>query len=299
MDGTEYSAGAINMKLHVFTIDPNAEKTKLFSLTKRMLPELPEYALREAFQKRDVKVNGQRVGLDAKVVPGAEVKIYTRDLATKQSFLSVVYEDENILVVNKPSGISCEKDAKGGKTLTQQIYEQKPELVCEPLLCHRLDNPTEGLLLLAKNELVQLEMQEAFRKHQVYKEYTCLVLGIPKPEHAVLHHFLIKDAKHASVRVTSQNEMSAKPIVTEYFVLKSGECSRLRIRLHTGRTHQIRAHMAFVGHPLLGDDQYGDREANKYFKARKLMLCSSGLSFELIGRMSYLNEKTFSCQPSF
>jgi len=147
--------------------------------------------------------------------------------------------------------------------------------------------------------MVQLEMQEAFRQHRVYKEYTCLVLGIPKPEHAVLHHFLIKDAKHANVRVTSRNELSAKPIVTEYFVLKSGEYSRLRIRLHTGRTHQIRAHMAFIGHPLLGDDQYGDREANKYFKARKLMLCSSGLSFDLTGRMSYLNKKTFTCQPSF
>jgi len=287
------------MKLHVFTIDSNAEKIKLFSLARRMLPEVPEYALREAFQKRDVKVNGQRVGMDAKVVPGAEVKIYTRDLENRQPAVDVVYEDENILVVFKPAGISCERDAKGGKTLTQMIHHQKPELVCEPLLCHRLDNPTEGLILLAKSEDVQLEMQDAFRKHQVQKEYTCLVLGTPEKEHAVLEHFLIKDAKHASVRVTPRESAAAKRIITEYTVLQKGERSRLNIRLHTGRTHQIRAHMAFIGHPLLGDDQYGDREANKHYKVRRLMLCSTKLTFSVEGRMRYLNELTFTCQPTF
>lgn len=287
------------MKLHVFTIDYNAEKTRLFALARRMLPEVPEYALREAFQKRDVKVNGQRVGMDAKVVPGSEVKIYTRDLENRQPAVTVVYEDEHILAVFKPAGISCESDAKGGKTLTQLIRDQKPELACEPLLCHRLDNPTEGLILLAKSEDVQLEMQEAFRRHQVQKEYVCVVLGAPEKHHAVLDHFLVKDAKRASVRVTARESSAAKRIITEYSILHKGECSRLSIRLHTGRTHQIRAHMAFIGHPLLGDDLYGDREANKHYKARRLMLCSTKLTFSVEGRMRYLNEMTFTCQPTF
>lgn len=287
------------MKLHSFTIAANAEKTRLLTLAKRMLPEVPEYALREAFQKRDVKVNGQRVGLDAVVLPGAEVRIYTRDLHPKQPLVEIVYEDENVLVVFKPAGISCEADAKGGKTLTQILWTQKPELFGEPLLCHRLDNPTEGLIILAKTAQIQAWVQEAFRQRQIHKQYTCVVLGTPDPSHAVLKHYLIKDAKRSKVRVTPHESFDAKQIVTEYTVVQKGECARLKIQLHTGRTHQIRAHMAFIGHPLLGDDQYGDREANKHYKAKKLMLCSSQLEFEVEGPLCYLNDMVFIHQPTF
>lgn len=264
-----------------------------------MLPEVPEFALREAFQKRDVKVNGQRVGLDAAVLPGAEVKIYTRDLRVKQPLIKIIYEDDLVLVAFKPAGVSCEPDAKGGKTLTQILYDQKPELKAEPMLCHRLDNPTEGLIILAKTADAQEQLQDAFRNKRVHKEYTCVVLGLPNPSHAVLQHYLIKDAKRAKVRITPHDSQDAKPIITEYTVIQKGECTRLKIRLHTGRTHQIRAHMAFIGHPLLGDDQYGDREANKHYKARRLMLCSSKLTFETEGLLAYLNELEFSCQPGF
>lgn len=286
------------MKLHTFVIPPHAEKTRLASYARRMLPQVPEYALREAFQKRDVKVNGQRVGLDALVVPGAEVKIYTRDLEEKQRKIDVLYEDENVLAAFKPAGISCEPDAKGGQTLPQMLKVQL-NLSVEPLLCHRLDNPTEGLILLAKTERIQLLLQDAFRNRLIHKEYTCLVLDTPKPSHAVLEHYLIKDAKHARVRVTPHAGPTSKSIVTEYSVLAEGEKCRVRIRLHTGRTHQIRAHMAFIGHPVLGDDQYGDREANKRLKARRLMLCSTKLTFELQGELAYLNDHPLLCKPTF
>lgn len=287
------------MELHVFDIPDNAEKIRLLTFSKRMLPQVPEYALREAFQKRDVKVNGKRVGLDAVVVPGAEVKVYTRDLQPKQPFICIVYEDPNVMVVFKPAGISCEADAKGGRTLTQLLLMQKPELQQEPLLCHRLDNPTEGLIVLAKTAPIQEVLQEAFRNRLVHKEYTCVVHGTPVPQHAILEHFLIKDAKHAKVRVTPHESRDAKRIITEYTVAQAGECSRVQIKLHTGRTHQIRAHMAFIGYPLLGDDQYGNREANKHYKAKRLMLCSTKLAFEVQGVLSYLNKMDFTCQPTF
>lgn len=287
------------MELHVFEIPDNAEKIRLLTFSKRMLPQIPEYALREAFQKRDVKVNGKRVGLDAVVVPGAEVKVYTRDLQQKQPLVSIVYEDQNVMVVFKPAGISCETDAKGGRTLTQLLLMQKPELQQEPLLCHRLDNPTEGLIVLAKTAPIQEVLQEAFRNRLVHKEYTCVVHGTPVPQHAILEHFLIKDAKHAKVRVTPHESRDAKRIITEYTVAQAGECSRVQIKLHTGRTHQIRAHMAFIGYPLLGDDQYGNREANKHYKAKRLMLCSTKLAFEVQGVLSYLNKMDFTCQPTF
>lgn len=269
---------------------------------RRMLPEVPEYIIREAFQKRDVKVDGVRVNLDAQLVPGSEVRVYARDTQPKAPQIPVIYEDENVLVAVKPAGISCEADAKGGKTLAQLLHaqmQQKDESATEPLLCHRLDNPTEGLIVLAKNEKVQLLLQDAFRNRQIHKEYTCIVRGTPEPAHKVLSHWLYKDANQSRVRVVPQERPGAKSIVTEYTVLEKGEKCRLRINLHTGRTHQIRAHMAFIGHPLLGDDQYGDRDFNRYHKCRKLMLCSTCLRFELEGELSYLSAKTFTCKPSF
>lgn len=290
------------MKLHVFEVPFNAREGRLLALARRMLPDVPEYAIREAFQKRDVKVDGQRVGMDAMLVPGTEVRVYTRDLQPKAIAIPVVYEDEHVLLAVKPAGISCEKDDKGGRTLPQLLHAQmleKDSHASEPLLCHRLDNPTEGLILLAKSEQVQLEMQDAFRQRLIHKEYTCLVRGIPQPEHAVLRHFLQKDARQSRVRVMDEERHGAKHIITEYTVLERGECARLRICLHTGRTHQIRAHMAYIGHPLLGDDQYGDREFNRRHKCRKLMLCSTRLCFELEGHFSYLNQKNFECKPTF
>lgn len=283
------------MKRSVFQVPEDAPVGRLFSYTRRMLPDLPECILREAFRKRDVKVNGIRAGMDATLTPGAEVCVYTRE--AREKTVPVLYQDERVLVVVKPAGISCEPDAKGGKTLPQMLREQLGG--SEPLLCHRLDNPTAGLLVLARTPGVQLNLQDAFRERRVHKEYICLVKGTPEPSHALLSGWLVKDARMARVRVTRHPQPGAKEIVTEYTVLEAGECARLRVRLHTGRTHQIRAHLASIGHPLLGDDQYGDRAFNKQQKCRALKLCATSLQFELTGELTYLNAMRFTCEPGF
>ena len=177
------------MKLYSFTIPLDIRPGRLLPFAGRMLPEVPEYILREAFKKRDVKINGQRAGMDAMLEPGAEVKIYARETEEKPVKIPIVYEDENVLIVHKPAGVSCEKDSKGGKTLPQLLQKiGEPE----PLLCHRLDNPTEGLIVLAKSARVQAQLQDAFRDHRIRKTYLCLTRGTPKPAHAVLEHYLVK-----------------------------------------------------------------------------------------------------------
>ena len=285
------------MKRYDFTVPENAQGTRLFPCACRMLPQVPAYALRRAFQKRDVKVDGHRVDLSAMASPGTQVCIYTDE--AREKTVPIVYQDENVLVVVKPAGVSCEPDRKGGRTLPQLLCGQLGPGAAEPLLCHRLDNPTEGLVLLAKTPEMQLAAQEAFRRGEVRKEYICLVRGTPESGHAVLSAWLLKDALHARVRVLGKEAPGAKRIVTEYDVLSPGACARLRVRLHTGRTHQIRAHMAFVGYPLLGDDQYGDRAFNRSLKARGLMLCAASLSLETAGPLAYLNGRTFTVRPSF
>ena len=289
------------MKLYTFFVPADAQAGRLLGYVRRMLPELPEFAVREAFEKRDVKVNGTRVGRDARIVPGAEIKVYAREIAARP-LIKTLYLDENVMVVVKPAGVSCERDAKGGKTITglalEALLASEPGAL-EPVLCHRLDNQTDGLFLLARNAAAQEALETAFRKRQVHKEYTCVVRGTPTPAHCVLRAYLRKDAQHARVRILPHEERGAQTIVTEYTVLEAGECARLAVTLHTGRTHQIRAHMAFIGHPLLGDDQYGDRAFNKAHRAKRLMLSATGLSFALEGKLNYLNQKTFTVQPEF
>lgn len=285
------------MRRYTFTVEEKARGSRLLAYAGRMLPQVPAYALRAAFQKRDVRVDGRRVDLSAMAEPGTEVCIYTDE--AREKTVPVIYQDENVLVVFKPAGVSCEPDRKGGRTLPELLAGQTGPEGREPLLCHRLDNPTEGLVLLAKKPEMQLAAQEAFRRGEVRKEYICLVRGTPQPGHAVLSAWLLKDALHARVRVLGKEAPGTKRIVTEYDVLSPGACARLRVRLHTGRTHQIRAHMAFVGHPLLGDDQYGDRAFNRSLKARGLMLCAASLSLETAGPLAYLNGRTFTVRPSF
>ncbi|MBR2925248.1 MAG: RluA family pseudouridine synthase [Clostridia bacterium] len=289
------------MKLYTFVIPENQQPGRLYPLIRRMLPGVPDHAVRQAFDKRDVKQNGQRVSRDAELIPGAEVKLYTAYEETSPA-LPIVYLDEHIMVVHKPAGVSCQTDGKGGCTVAelahQALKQKQPDAAC-PVVCHRLDNQTEGLLVLARTEEARLAMEEGFYHHRIHKRYTCIVKGTPQPRERTLRAWLRKDAAKARVQVLTHEAPGALPIITEYRVAEAGECARLVVTLHTGRTHQIRAQMAAIGHPLLGDDQYGDRAFNKQYKTRRLMLCATELRFAMEGRWAYLNELKLTVKPSF
>ena len=139
----------------------------------------------------------------------------------------------------------------------------------------------------------------AFRERTLDKRYTCLVRGIMKPPEATCRAWLRKDAEAARVWIQDAPGEGARPIVTAYETLESGPVSRLRVHLITGRTHQIRAHMAALGHPLLGDDLYGDRAFNRQHRARRLMLCATSLTLDTQGELPQLDGRRFEVKCPF
>ena len=289
------------MQVKLLLIPREAEGERADSFLLRYLPELPEAIVRKAFQLRDVKLDGKRISRETRVSAGQEIRIFYPDQGSRDP-LDVVYEDEDVLLVNKRPGISVESDARGGTTLTDLCLSH---VRCQnlsgfpPTACHRLDNQTSGLCLFAKNENALLILQDVFRKHHLEKDYECLVRGIPKPPRAVCHAFLVKDARKGRVEITDMPVPGSREIITGYETMSQGPVSRLRVRLYTGRTHQIRAHMAALGHPLLGDDLYGDRSFNRFHKVRTLRLCAVCLRVDTEGRLPALDQKRFSVSAPF
>jgi 23S rRNA pseudouridine955/2504/2580 synthase len=285
--------------LKQFVVPDTLDGEKLSAVVSKMLPLVASECLRDAFKRRDVKLNGIRAAKDEPVCKGMNVAVYLSDSCEGKS-PRIIYEDERLIVIDKPSGISCDADEKGGLTIGEALQSAYPDrFSAPPMPCHRLDNQTAGLLILARDEVTRRLMEQAFRERMVHKRYVCMVRGEPKPAHAVLNAYLHKDAHNAKVTVLDVPRQDAVAIRTEYTVLAGGEASRLLVTLHTGRTHQIRAHLAHIGHPLLGDDKYGDRLFNRLHHARRLMLCATELTFSMTGELAYLNGKRFSVDPDF
>ena len=270
------------------------------------IPDLPESVIRRVFAARDVKLDNIRVSREEPVRSGQTVKIWLPDSCAHNpvsvSSLSVVYEDGDVLLINKRPGISVESDARGGVTLTDLCAKHTAlnnPGGFPPAACHRLDNQTCGLCLFAKNPHSLEILRDVFRSRKLEKYYICLVRGIMKPPEAVCRAWLIKDARRAKVRITDRPVADSKPVITGYQTLESGPVSRLRVHLITGRTHQIRAHLAALGHPVLGDDLYGDRALNRREKARTLKLCAVSLKLDTGGRLPQLDGREFSVTPPF
>ena len=325
-------------------IPPEAEGMKTGLFLRRLLPSLPESVLRKIFAARDVKLDSVRVDRDTPVCAGQTLSVFLPASHDESSTLRVVYEDENVLLVNKPAGISVESDEPGALSLTDlcRLYiKSQPRLPASslssappakaascisfsdlpatgdsailssdnpavgeacgafPAPVHRLDNKTCGLCLFAKNERAYTVLLEAFKQRTVEKYYICLVRGIPKPPAAVCSAFLLKDASRGVVRILDKDRPGAQPITTGYETLSAGPVSRLRVHLITGRTHQIRAHLAALGHPVLGDDLYGDRSFNHLQKTRSLKLCAAELTLNTEGQLPNLDGKTFKISPPF
>lgn len=273
------------------TAEARDEGRPLLFFLRTRYPLAPERELRASLKNRDIRVNGTRVDENIPLRAGDSVTWFT---TWAQPELETVFEDDNILLINKPAGISSDRQADGAFSVEEWARARGANIA------HRLDQQTSGLLLLSKNPQAEAALDEALRLRKIDKIYHCLTAGVPPVRHDVLHAYLYKDASRALVRVSAEPGPFAKKIVTEYDVIEvKGDCARLRVVLHTGRTHQIRAHLAFIGCPLLGDDKYGSREQNRRHRAKRLMLCSTCLRFHTDGLLEYLSGRSFEILPPF
>ena len=288
------------MAKYEFVLDQAAEGQRIDACVRRFLPELPQPTVRESFRRRDVKLDGKRVPPETRVRGGQTVAVFCMEQAADP--IEVVYEDADVLLVNKRAGVSVVPDDGSGASLIELAHRHlllADATAQPPRPCHRLDNPTSGLCLLAKNDRAEEVLVRAFRDRTLEKRYTCLVRGMMKPPAATCRAWLRKDAEAARVTIHDEPVAGSKPIITAYETMESGPVSRLSVHLITGRTHQIRAHMAALGHPLLGDDLYGDRGFNRQQKARRLMLCATSLTVETGGALPQLDGRTFTVRCPF
>ena len=231
---------------------------------RRAWPLLSERALAEAFRRRDVKLNGARCAAGELARGGDRLQVYV----AAEFPLDALFDDGKLLACAKPAGlpVDLDRDGVGADTLLMRLRARNPGAE----LLHRLDAQTGGVLLAALHADVLERGLLAFKEHALRKTYRAVALGGFERAEGELRDYLVKDASSATVRVLQRPEPGAKPIVTRYRVLSDLGGGRTLVELEpvTGRTHQLRAHMAFFGHPLLGDDKYGDRGA----KARGLCL---------------------------
>lgn len=280
-----------------WTVCEEADGMRADACLKRWLPELTPEGQRDVFRNRDVKVDGVRVNQDFRVTAGQALTVFAPENQVLRDPLTVVYEDEDVLLVDKPAGVSVEKDSGGGLALTDLCLAHvllKDPRARAPMPCHRLDNQTSGLCLFAKNEKALDILTDVFRNRTLDKRYLCLVRGRMKPPSASCRAYLSKDAAAGRVRVADHPIPGGKPIRTDYETLAVYETSSLlRVHLVTGRTHQIRAHLAALGHPLLGDDVYGDRQANRREHIRSLKLRAVSLTLDTGGLLPMLDGRTF------
>ncbi len=247
-------------------------------------------------RKKDIKINGKRVNKDVILYKGDEVLVYIADslLEQKNSIdLNIIFEDENILFINKPINL----EVTGNNSLTTLVHKKYENFDFKPMPCHRIDRNTTGLVLFAKNEKSLEILLSKFKNHEIEKHYLALVYGHPSYNSKKIEAYLFKDNKKSMVYISDTPKKGYSKIITSYNILEKrpNNTSFLDVEIETGKTHQIRAHLAHLGYPIIGDGKYGKNDINKQFNRKTQMLCSYKIIFKFKTNADILNYLNNSC----
>lgn len=243
------------------------------------------YALK-LLRNKDVKVDGARMKENLTVFPGCEITVFFETEKQEKGY-EIVYEDANVYVLNKKAGVEVE----GENGLTKRLPNARA--------VHRLDRNTEGLMILAKNMESETVLVKAFKNRTIEKRYLAEVVGSTAFTGEIYTAYLMKNAETAMVKIYDKPMKGVEKIETAFKTLSSNPASSLvDCRLLTGKTHQLRAHLAYLGHPIIGDGKYGKNSDNKKFKQKKQQLFCYYLELNgLTGNLEYLNGRTFKLKP--
>ncbi len=302
------------------TAGRNSAGQRLDRFLSKSFPALTQGMICRLIRKKDIKVGGKRTEPEYKLREGDEITVYASDelLAEKRkdlgfadstvSELNIIYEDENILLADKPAGLLVHEDSAGnGSTLINAIqrylyekgeYRPDEEMCFAPALCNRIDRNTGGIVIAAKNAESLRILSRKIHDRELTKLYLCAVNGVPEKRADTIKAYLYKNEKENRVIISDKKTSENRTIITKYRVLSvngDGD-SLLEVDLITGRTHQIRAHMAYIGHPLLGDGKYGSNRVNKEKGYKYQALYSYKLIFRFTtdaGILSYLDGREF------
>ena len=304
--------------MKTFEIGQENDGRKIVRFLQKALPSAGMGDIRRFLRLGRVKIDGKKAKEDSVLASGQRVDIYVEDAffeaAEKEDpfyskirpKLTILYEDAHFMLLDKRAGLVCHPD-EGEKVHTLLTYAQaylyqkgewNPKKDFAPALCNRIDRFTAGIVILAKTQEAARAMDAKLRTHEVQKYYLCIVHGRMKYPEDTLRHFLSKKPEQKKVSVSRKNEPGSKEAITHYQTVDEGAGLTLcECLLGTGRTHQIRAQFAFIGHPLLGDNQYGSAKDNaKYGRINGQALCAYRLIFDFegdAGCLAGLNGRAF------
>ena len=273
-------------------VEPKYSGKNLITYLTTIFPNLNVNSIYKALRKKDIKLNGSRINKNVLLNVGDTLDVYIVDselYGVTINDIKVIYEDDNIVIFNKPTNL----EVVGDFSLTSIMKKNYDFL--EP--CHRIDRNTIGLVLFAKNKESLDILLDKFKNKEIEKHYICLCYGIPLKSSDNLQSYLFKDSKKSIVYISDELKKGYSKIQTSYKVIdvnKNKKISLLNVTLHTGKTHQIRAHLAHIGLPIIGDGKYGSYEINKKFGANTQLLCSYSIKFNFTNDcsiLSYLNNK--------
>lgn len=300
-----------------FIINKNDSGQRADNFLQKAVPLLPKSLMYKYLRMKRIKLNGKRCEISTRLSDGDTVQLYIddeffetpkcRDFLAAPAVLSIVYEDENILLLDKKCGLVVhEDDGHTTDTLINRIlhylydkgeFNPDKENSFTPALCNRLDRNTSGIVIAAKNAESLRILNQKIKAREIEKRYLCITVGVPPKKHDTMTAYLEKNANANTVKISERKTSLNKTIITTYDVLKDdGRLALVDVKLETGRTHQIRAHFAHIGCPLLGDGKYGINSVNREYKIKTQALCSYKLKFNFVtdgGILNYLNQKEF------